>query len=206
MTPEYLVIHTAAFKGRNCDADRIDQWHKARGWSGIGYHYVILNDQHDSKPDGKVEKGRSDNLSGAHALGINSKSLGICCVGHGDHQDFTDAQYRSLTKLLQELMQKHSIPLKNVIGHREINDLVQQGIVAENYRTSKSCPGSKVDMNQLRDRVGSCRDDPDLVNEQVLVESIALLKKHRTQFHNARDELDHFLNHPEVIELIQSNS
>ncbi len=206
MTPEYLVIHTAAFKGKNCDADKIDQWHKGRGWSGIGYHYVILNNKHDTKPDGKVEKGRSEHLSGAHALGINSKSLGICCTGHGDYDDFTEAQYQSLTKLIKKLMQQYSIPLHKVIGHREINDLIQQGLVSENYRTSKSCPGSKVDMNRLRDRVSTADANSDLINEEALVDSIALLKTSRTHFHNARDELDHFLNHPEVIELMQSNS
>ena len=25
------------------DAALIDKWHKERGWTGIGYHYVILN-------------------------------------------------------------------------------------------------------------------------------------------------------------------
>ena len=62
MTPEYIVIHTAAFSGKNCDAEKIDQWHRQRGWSGIGYHYVILNDRHDNKADGTfvpIESGRT---------------------------------------------------------------------------------------------------------------------------------------------------
>lgn len=29
MFPEYIVLHTAAFTGKNCDRDMIDQWHKA---------------------------------------------------------------------------------------------------------------------------------------------------------------------------------
>ena len=33
------------------DAKIIDKWHKERGWSGIGYHYVI-------KRDGQIELGR----------------------------------------------------------------------------------------------------------------------------------------------------
>jgi len=55
MTPEYIVIHTVAFKGKNCDAKMIDEWHRAKGWNGIGYHFVILNDRHNSKSDGTVE-------------------------------------------------------------------------------------------------------------------------------------------------------
>lgn len=35
MTPKYIVIHTAAFQGRNCDADMIKDWHRKRGWRDI---------------------------------------------------------------------------------------------------------------------------------------------------------------------------
>ncbi|NVJ61490.1 MAG: N-acetylmuramoyl-L-alanine amidase [Gammaproteobacteria bacterium] len=206
MTPEYIVIHTAAFKGSNCDASRIDEWHKARGWSGIGYHFVILNDKHDSKPDGKVEVGRVENVVGAHTLGINSKSLGICCVGHGDHSDFTEAQYSSLETLVHQLMQKYAISLNNVIGHREINDLIQKGLVEPNYRTTKTCPGIKIDMNKLREKIGKCQDDVSLVDPAKLSEAIQLIRTHRTYFNNARDELDQFLNHPEVIEFLEETS
>ena len=45
MQPTYIVIHTAAFSGKNCDSTKIDEWHKARGWRGNGYHFVILNDR-----------------------------------------------------------------------------------------------------------------------------------------------------------------
>lgn len=55
---QYLVVHTAAFQGRNCDRDVIDAWHRARNWSGIGYHYVIINDLHDRLEDGTVQEGR----------------------------------------------------------------------------------------------------------------------------------------------------
>ena len=48
MTPEYIVVHTAAFDGQDCDRDLIDKWHKARKWNGIGYHFVILNNKHSS--------------------------------------------------------------------------------------------------------------------------------------------------------------
>ena len=50
----YLVVHcSATIEGKDFDAKDIDAWHKKRGWSGIGYHYVI-------KLDGAIEKGRPD--------------------------------------------------------------------------------------------------------------------------------------------------
>ena len=126
MFPEYIVLHTAAFTGRNCDRDMIDEWHKARRWSCIGYHFVILNDKHDLKSDGAVEIGRLTNTSGAHALGLNNCSLGICCVGHDDKADFTPAQYKSLYSLINDLMSEFSISVDNVIGHRELNKLAEK--------------------------------------------------------------------------------
>ena len=41
MTPDRITIHCSDSEWGN--ADVIDEWHKKRGWDGIGYHYVILN-------------------------------------------------------------------------------------------------------------------------------------------------------------------
>ncbi len=206
MNPEYIVVHTAAFSGKDCDRDMIDQWHKARNWSGIGYHFVILNDNHSQKADGTVENGRPTNTAGAHALGLNSRSLGICCIGHGDKDDFTAKQYESLYKLLQKLMAEFSIPVSKVIGHRELNDLVQQDIISTRYRTSKSCPGHKIDMDFIRTHLKSISDETEQKIPEFSAESrsdvsnaIATLQQHRAKFPNAQDELDEFIHHPEVI-------
>lgn len=40
----------------------------------IGYHYVI-------RRDGSIEKGRPDDMVGAHTSGQNANSLGICYEG-----------------------------------------------------------------------------------------------------------------------------
>jgi N-acetyl-anhydromuramyl-L-alanine amidase AmpD len=201
MKPEYIVIHTAAFRGKNCDAKLIDEWHRARGWSQIGYHYVILNDRHEHKPDGLIEEGRPINLSGAHARGINSKSIGICCVGHGDYDDFTSAQYVSLIKIIKNLQQQFAIPTNNVIGHRELNLLVDKGLVSESYRTNKSCPGSMVDLTLLRKRVESKMDVTPNQDEK-LKQALQLLKQSQHRFNQAQDELLEFIHHPEVIEIL----
>ena len=200
MTPEYIVIHTAAFNGEDCDRDLIDQWHRARKWNGIGYHFVILNNKHSSKPDGTVEYGRPKNIQGAHIKGLNSRSVGICCVGHGDKSDFTSKQYESLYKLIKELMVEFSVPVEKVIGHREVNNLVDAGEVSTQYRTSKTCPGNKVDMNLIRQYLEetTASDEPSLAELQ---SAIATLENSQHYFHNANDELVEFLNHPEVLEI-----
>ena len=88
------------------DAAIIDSWHKERGWSGIGYHYVILNGRpkrsKDYNPllDGEVQKGRADKNVGAHARGHNAHSIGICLIGV---DRFTIAQLESLVGLIKEL-------------------------------------------------------------------------------------------------------
>ena len=44
-TIKELIVHcTATPEGKYFDAADIDRWHKQRGWSGNGYHFVILLD------------------------------------------------------------------------------------------------------------------------------------------------------------------
>jgi hypothetical protein len=110
-------------------ASEIDKWHKERGWSGIGYHYVILNGKirpnfYLDSLNGSIEVGRyfdgdnwlSKNETGAHALGYNDKSIGICLIGI---KSFTYAQLESLDKICLELMDRFDIPIRNVLGHYE---------------------------------------------------------------------------------------
>jgi N-acetylmuramoyl-L-alanine amidase len=151
---KYIVVHTAAAAGRNVDAREIDRWHKANGWKGIGYHYVILNDRHDRKPDGTLEPGRPITEQGAHVKGMNHMSVGICCVGNGDWEPFTPKQMDTLVELIEQLRGKFGVPVENVIGHRDVNGLVDRGIVPRGNKTGKSCPGAKVKMEEIRARLG----------------------------------------------------
>jgi N-acetyl-anhydromuramyl-L-alanine amidase AmpD len=148
--PSYIVWHTAADPrdngNRDTTAAEIRTWHLARGWSDIGYHFVI-------RKNGTIEKGRSESLPGSHVHGLNNQSLGICFSGHGDLQPLTPEQIESGIKLTISLMKKYNIPVSNVIGHREINDLIKAGKLGKKYATTKSCPGSKVQMNIIRAKI-----------------------------------------------------
>ena len=51
-TVKYIILHcTATVQGKPFTAADIDRWHRARGWNGIGYHYVV-------RLDGTVEHGK----------------------------------------------------------------------------------------------------------------------------------------------------
>ena len=75
-----IIVHcTATRAGRSVTACEIDIWHKARGWKGIGYHYVVML-------DGVVVAGRSENEVGAHCNGKNATSIGVVYVGGLEHR------------------------------------------------------------------------------------------------------------------------
>ena len=67
-----IIIHCSAVRPwQQSSAVDIDRWHVARGWKGIGYHYVV-------RRDGTVEPGRALETKGDHCLNHNSHSIGIC--------------------------------------------------------------------------------------------------------------------------------
>jgi N-acetylmuramoyl-L-alanine amidase len=206
---KYLFFHTAAADLDDVDAVRIDEWHRAKGWSGIGYHYVIIDDRHSAKKDGFIERGRSEAKVGAHVLGANEMSLGVCCVGHGDRKDFTQAQKQSLTELLAELGAKYDVPVTNMLGHWEVNKLVDQGVLAGEFRTSKSCPGTKVSVDEIRNAVDArIRRGPARValgDEAAKVrEAILVLERNKSLLGNAQEEWRQFFNNGEVRGIVEN--
>lgn len=106
---DYLVIHHTA--SQDIDAKEVDQWHKARGWVGIGYHYLI-------RADGRFEKGRPDSKMGAHALGHNHYSLGIAIAGNFVREQPTLAQLDALEDLLTALRKQHKGA--KVVRHKDL--------------------------------------------------------------------------------------
>lgn len=111
-----IIVHCSATpEGQNFTVEDIDHWHKQRGWQGIGYHYVIYL-------DGSVHKGRKDEVIGAHCLGHNAYSIGVCYIGGVDKNNKpkdtrTDAQKQALRNLLKSLKAKY--PKATIYGHRD---------------------------------------------------------------------------------------
>lgn len=130
------------------DAALIDQWHKERGWRGIGYHFVIRNGyttaemmksrRPDFSLDGAVEDGRPPDQVGAHCDGANEDSIGVCLIGK---DQFTCAQFRALINLKQRLEGCYGD--LQLVGHYEA---IKPG------DPPKSCPN--LDMDWLRRYLG----------------------------------------------------
>lgn len=111
-----IIVHcTATPEGRPVTIKEITNWHKQRGFSTIGYHYVVML-------DGSVQNGRDVNVSGAHCTNHNSISIGVCYVGGCDKNmnakdTRTDAQKRALLDLLKRLRTMY--PTAKIYGHRD---------------------------------------------------------------------------------------
>jgi len=113
-----LIVHCSATRpNMDIGVDQIRTWHvEERGWSDVGYHYVI-------KRNGSIEKGRDEEVAGAHAKGFNQTSIGICLIGGLDRDgkpsaNYTFAQYCSLHFILDEL--KDAFPDAVIMGHRDL--------------------------------------------------------------------------------------
>jgi N-acetylmuramoyl-L-alanine amidase len=151
---EYLAIHTSASRAPEQNAAVIDAWHKARNFAKIGYHFVILDNRRDEYwRDGEIQQGRTLGRQGAHCLGLNDRSLGICVVGDGDKVPWTKRQLASVVYLCASLCRRYQLGSDRVIGHREVNVLVSRGVLPDSYRTEKTCPGRMVDMELVRQYV-----------------------------------------------------
>lgn len=142
----HITIHCSA-SDWGC-ADVIRQWHEARGWDTIGYHFVILNGfPHSSKHyipllNGVIEPGRDLKFYGAHVRGHNRGNIGICLIGN---EIFTYKQLNAMRDLVNYLMYKYGIPLNNVRGHCE-------------YTSRKTCPNMPMPIVRLFIKDGQYRE------------------------------------------------
>lgn len=111
-----IIVHcTATRAGHVVTAADVDRWHRSRGFNSIGYHWLV-------GLDGTVEAGRPEARVGAHCVGHNTCSIGVCYVGGLDSagkaaDTRTTAQQNALTDLIADLCRRY--PGAAVHGHRE---------------------------------------------------------------------------------------
>lgn len=128
-----IINHCAATpEGKNFTVADIRAWHKARGWSDVGYHYIIYR-------DGRVMLGRPIGQIGAHVAGHNTGTIGVCYIG-GVSRDGktakdtrTEAQKRSMLWLNRQLAKKFNV--QKITGH--------------NQYAAKACPSFDVRRDPL---------------------------------------------------------
>lgn len=112
-----IILHCSATpEGKDYTVEQIRQWHLARKFSDVGYHFIIYR-------DGSVHRGRPVGQIGAHTTGQNAHSIGICYIGgyapdgKTPKDTRTEAQRLALIKLVREL--KASYPSATIHGHNE---------------------------------------------------------------------------------------
>jgi N-acetylmuramoyl-L-alanine amidase len=130
-----IIIHATATPANwragqptSAKVAEVRRWHLDRGWSDIGYHYLI-------DFDGSIATGRPLERVGAHVQGHNTGSVGIALFGgkggvaDGMFEDnYTPAQDKALRGLIGRL--KAVYPITQISGHNEY--------------ANKACPCFKV--------------------------------------------------------------
>jgi N-acetylmuramoyl-L-alanine amidase len=122
-----VIVHCAATpEGKPFTVDDVRRWHRQKGWTDVGYHYVV-------GLRGELWLGRDVDIQGAHcaAGGHNRNSIGVCYIG-GVARDGktpkdtrTPEQKATLLKLLTDLRKLY--PGMRIYGHHD-------------FERGKACP------------------------------------------------------------------
>ena len=135
-TIKYLIIHHAGgtdlaplADSSNYTLTQCNNDHKARFnmLSSLGHYcgYTYFIDK-----AGVVTQTRKDGEEGAHTIGHNFDSIGVCLAGNFDAFLPTAAQIISLKELMKRKVAEFNIPLENIVPHRHF--------------AKKSCYGNKL--------------------------------------------------------------
>lgn len=104
-----IILHHA--EASTCTPEDINRWHKANGWSGAGYHFLV-------RKDGTVYSLRPEWALGAHAAGNNFDSLGICFEGSFMRETMGQTQIDAGRELVAYLKAKYGI--SKVQRHKDV--------------------------------------------------------------------------------------
>lgn len=126
-----IIIHHSAFfqtTDLQTACKHIEQAHLNRGYSAIGYHFLIGK-------NGDIAYGRPINYIGAHCKNFNTTSVGICLIGNFEEENPTDEQYQSLAKLINYLRKYFINSQAKIYTHRQLNATL--------------CPGKNFSIDKL---------------------------------------------------------
>ena len=124
--PKAICLHKAGWNGHHHNwndkvdwtVDTIRDFHvNVRGFSDIGYHYIVLK-------DGTVVPARDVKYAPAHAVGHNDAVIAICIIGEFTREEPTDAQINSLKILLVKLCKEFDIDttMHHIFTHADYRD------------------------------------------------------------------------------------
>lgn len=124
---ELIVLHHSGVSVLQ-SVETIHSYHKNHnGWAGIGYHFYI-------RKDGKIYRGRPEGTIGAHAVGANYNSIGICFEGNFEKETMGQVQLKAGQELVAYLKKKYNI--SRVKRHKDVD--------------KSSCPGRNFPFEQFK--------------------------------------------------------
>ena len=149
--PYYIKLtlhHAAGFSADNIEEGKeqlraIQDLHQfVRGWSDIGYHFVV-------DKAGNIYQGRPETVIGAHVLNNNTGNIGVCVLGCYHPPELycgdwlTDATTNSLVALYAWVSGEYNYDPNVLKGHRDYP-----------YNET-SCPGNNVyeELSWFRDEI-----------------------------------------------------
>lgn len=123
--PNEIILHCTG-SHQDWTLDDIRKCHLSRGFSDIGYHFIIF-------PDGTRKVGRPIYKMGAHCRGHNKNSIGIAWVGGlNGARDMTPQQKFRLSTTILLLASSLVYPIDTLSTHHF-------------YNPHKSCPNYTLD-------------------------------------------------------------
>ncbi|MBT3217361.1 MAG: T9SS type A sorting domain-containing protein [Candidatus Marinimicrobia bacterium] len=159
--------HAAGFSATNIEEgivqmQAIQELHQdVRGWSDIGYHFVV-------DKGGNIYQARPETVLGAHTSGANTGNIGVCVLGcyhppetsYFCYDEMSDPTRESITKLYAWISEQYGYENPHILkGHRDYYD----------YQHT-ACPGDNiwVLLPELRDEISLYLEFGDMPRSLVL--------------------------------------
>lgn len=137
MAKTHIVIHHSAGPRHQTTAEIVTFLRRAKVLGGRGFThggYMKIIEQDGSVHDDALET----ETRVAGAVGYNRSGIHVCVVGWFDPgHDMIDPNHPQFLALIQTcavLCQRHKIPAKNILGHRDT-------FIRRFLRPTKTCPG-----------------------------------------------------------------
>jgi len=134
----HLILHHEA--GSGSTAQDIHNYHKnVNGWSGIAYHYYV-------RKNGKIYRGRPEDMQGGHTLNWNQVSIGICFEGNFENEQMYALQFAAGKELILDILKRY--PDIVILGHKDVN--------------ATACPGKNFPLDEFKHLKIQTEEDEDM--------------------------------------------
>lgn len=128
---KYIVLHHTGSNGANLISDILKQHLKENGWSKIGYHYFIDNENN-------VFQLLPETEGCPNALHRNFDAVAICLAGDYSQKQVSEETLQTLAALCKDIMFRNQISIENVVKHCDVPD------------NNTECCGNNFDLNEFK--------------------------------------------------------